>query len=260
MKYALVTGATGVLGTAFCKNLAGLGYNLFVTGRRAEKLSALKNALVAAYPGVNVDFCAADLTDEEERESLFSAASAYKFSVAVNVAGADIQKPLGEYTQKKLVFQTRVCFEAAAAVCLFAKKNKAETLHIINISSLCGEQPMPYFALYSACKGALTDFSVALSREFKGEGITSTAVVAGSILTRPDVKEYINSLGFWARKSAKTPEYVATKSLKAAFKGKRKIVPGGLNKVIYFFSKLLPPRLKLNIAARTRRGVSKDVF
>lgn len=260
MEYALITGAAGVLGSAFCKELASLGCNLFITGRDINKLNDLKTSLVAAYPGVNCCFFAADLTRVEDRKNLFAAAEGYSFNMLINVAGADIQKPFEEYDEQKLTFQTRINFEAAVSMCNFAVKHRASNLKIINICSMCGLQPMPYFALYSACKGALIDFSVALGEETKGQGVTVTAVIPGSIYTRADVVEYINSLGFWARKSAKTPEYVATKSLKAAKKGKRKIVVGGLNKLICALSKAVPQGVKLRYIAKSRARTQKDAF
>lgn len=260
MKYAFVTGATGVLGTAFCNLLAAKGYNLFVTGRSPQKLQSLKSSIIAAYPGVNCHFFAADLSDENQVSSLFSAASGFAYDVAVNVAGADIQLPFAEYGYQKIVFQTRACFESAVAVCNFVLSHRAKTLHIINISSLCGCQPMPYFALYSACKGALTNFSLALSQETKGSGVSVTAVAAGSIYTRPDVISYINSLGFWAKKSALTPGYVANTSLKAAQNGKKFFIPGKLNKLIYALSKITPGPIKTAYAARSRKNLRKDAF
>lgn len=260
MEYALITGATGVLGTAFCRELAKRGYNLFLTGRSIDKLTALKNSLVEAYPGVNCLVYAADLTSEEDRKGLFAAAGQYSFNMLVNVAGADIQKPFIGYSEEKITFQSRINFEAAVSMCGFAVNHRAENLKIINICSVCGLQPMPYFALYSACKGALIDFSVALSAEMKKNGVTVTAVIPGSIYTRDDVREYINSLGFWAKKSAKTPEYVVIKSFKASRKCKRKTVVGGLNKVICVLSKLVPQGIKLRYIARSRANVCKDAF
>lgn len=205
-------------------------------------------------------FFAADLACGEDRRRLFSAAEKYSFDTLINCAGADTQKPFEKYDEDKLTFQIRVNFEAAASMCAFAIAHRAEALKIVNISSVCGEQPMPYFAVYSAAKGALTDFSVALNREMRGTGVGVTAILAGSIYTRPDVVEYINSLGFWARRAAKSPEYVVKKSLAAAEKGKAKCVLGGLNKFAMTAFALLPAPLKLRVAASQRKNREKDAF
>lgn len=260
MEYALVTGATGVLGTEFCFELARRGFNLFMTGRDYNKLTSLKNSLIQEYPGVNCSIFAADLTDDEQRGALFESAKQYSFGMLINVAGADIQKPFENYGQDKIIFQTRINFEAAVSLCAFALKHRAKDLKIINICSVCGLQPMPYFALYSATKGALIDFSIALATELKNKNATVTAVIPGSIYTREDVKEYINSLGFWARRSAKTPKYVVEHSLKAAQKGKTKVIVGGLNKLICALSRLVPQKVKLRYVAKSRSGIQKDAF
>ena len=93
-----------------------------------------------------------------------------RLSLLVNAAGADIQKPFEAYTQEKITFQCRANFEAAVDMCHFAVSNAQTGLEIVNISSVSGIYPMPYFAIYSATKSALTSFSIALREEVKGKG------------------------------------------------------------------------------------------
>ena len=119
---------------------------------------------------------------------------------------------------------------------------------------------MPYFAIYSALKGALTSFSVALSRELKGTGATVTVVMPGAVYTRPDVIEYIKTQGLWGKIAAKSPQYVAKHSLKAAERGKPKYIPGAANKFMRIFSALIPQRLKLRFIAKRWSRTQKDAF
>lgn len=58
-----MAGASG-LGEAFPR-LAGDGWNLVITARRGERLSALAGRLTAQH-GVRVQTCAADLTDPRD--------------------------------------------------------------------------------------------------------------------------------------------------------------------------------------------------
>ena len=62
MGYALVTGATGVLGRAFCRRLAQTD-DLFLTGRSAEKLNELKSELLNLRKDAKILVFPADLTD-----------------------------------------------------------------------------------------------------------------------------------------------------------------------------------------------------
>jgi hypothetical protein len=268
MQFTLITGATGFLGKAFCAECASRGENLILTGRSEDKLALLKRQLLGVTDKVRVVCFACDLTDSSQRKKFFEFIENLQLSFGenatisrlINVAGADIQKPFESYTEDKLTFQARVCFEAAVSMCNFAIKHRSDKLNIINISSVSGIYPMPYFALYSASKGALTNFSVALNREMKGSGVKVTAVLPGAIYTREDVVAYIKTQGLWGKIAAKEPEYVAAKALSASDKGKAKVVVGGANKFMNVATKLLPLKLKMHFIAKKWSKTTKDAF
>ena len=183
-----------------------------------------------------------------------------RISTLVNVAGADVQKGLQSYTQEKIAFQCRVNFEAVVCLCNFAISQKSEHLDIINISSVSGIYPMPYFAIYSATKSALTSFSVALREELKGKNAAVTAILPGAMPTREDIKEQIKGQGVWGRLAAKSPTSVAEYALKAVRKNKPKAIVGFWNKVMRVGTALLPQGLKLKFIAKRWSKISKDAF
>lgn len=261
-KYALVTGATGGLGKAFCEALANRGYTLLLTGRSEEKLRALQTELAERYEGVATHIYPADLSDLNGRQTLMQAIErdGFALSLLANVAGADVQKGLTEYTQEKIAFQCRVNFEAAVALCRFAIENKAEKLQIVNVSSVSGIYPMPYFAIYSATKGALTSFSVSLREEMKGRGVNVTAVLPGAMPTREDIKAQIQGQGLWGKMAAKSPGSVAEISLNAVAKNKRKIIVGFWNKVMRVATFWIPASWRLKFIAKRWSKISKDAF
>lgn len=260
--YALITGATGGLGKAFVYAVAKRGNNLILTGRSGEKLSALQVELATAFPKIEVLTFPADLANEGSRYALneWLKADNKKISLLVNVAGADIQKAFENYTQEKIAFQCRVNFEASVSLCGYAIENRAERLEIVNISSVSGIYPMPYFAIYSATKGALTAFSVALREEVKKQNIAVTAILPGAMPTREDIKEQIKGQGLWGRLAVKSPQAVAEYSLKAVRKNKRKAIPGFWNKVMRFSTALIPTSWKLKFIAKRWSKISKDAF
>lgn len=261
-QYALVTGATGGLGKAFVYALAKRGYALLLTGRSAEKLLALQSELSAQYPDLEIMTYAADLSSERDRRALMDeiSSSGLKISLLANVAGADVQKGLTAYTQEKITFQCRVNFEAAVALCHFAIENKAERLEIVNVSSVSGIYPMPYFAIYSATKGALTSFSQALRAEMKGQNVAVTVVLPGAMPTREDVKAQIAGQGLWGKLAAKTPQSVAESSLRAVKKNKRKAIIGFWNKVMRIGTCWIPSSWRLYFIAKRWSKISKDAF
>ena len=256
-KYALITGATGGLGKAFVYALAKRGYALVLTGRSKDKLLALKQEL-----NVPVIVCPADLSKADERTALFEEIEkqGIKISLLVNVAGADIQKPFTDYTQEKIAFQCRVNFETAVSCCHFAIKNRAKRLEIINITSVSGIYPMPYFAIYSATKSALTSFSVALREEVKGKNIAVTAILPGAMPTREDIKEQIKGQGLWGKLAVKSPAWVAEYSLKMVKKNKAKKIAGFWNKVMRVGTACIPTKWKLRFIAKRWSKISKDAF
>ncbi len=261
-KYALITGATGGLGKAFAEELAQRNYALVLTGRSEEKLLALQKELSDSFPAVKTLIFPANLADEESRASLFAFLEAenVRLSLLANVAGADVQKGLEKYTQEKIAFQCRVNFEGAVALARFAIEHRAERLQIINISSVSGIYPMPYFAIYSATKGALTSFSLALREEMKGKGVSVTAILPGAMPTRADIKEQIKGQGAWGRLAVKSPQAVVKASLKAADKNKGKVIVGFWNKVMRIFTAWLPASWRIKFIARRWSKITKDAF
>jgi short-subunit dehydrogenase len=255
----LITGATGGLGKAFAYLLAQRGDALFLTGRNSEKLISLQQELTQKF-GVDVQIFAADLTLETDRAALNQSLGDKRLHLLVNAAGADIQKGFEHYTQEKISFQCRANFEAAVSMCRYAIDHKAKRLEIINISSVSGIYPMPYFAIYSATKAALTSFSISLRQEMKGKGVCVTAVLPGAMPTREDVKKQIEGQGLWGKLAAKSPKWVAAYALKAVRKNKRKVIPGGWNKVMRVFTAWIPLSWKLHFIAKRWSKISKDAF
>lgn len=261
MQVTFISGATGGIGKAFCTLTAKNGDNLFLTGRSQEKLAELATHLRQEY-NANVDYFACDLTNESSRNDLIAYADSkgYTFSKIINVAGVDIQKPFIDYTESKVLFQTRVNVEATICLTHALLSRRAEQVEIITISSMSGATPMPYFALYSATKAMLINFFTALRYEFSKKQIKITIVMPGGVPTRPDLIEEIKKQGIWGKLSAKPALFVAEKALKAVKKNKAKCIPGFFNKFLYWATKLAPKCIVLKFIARRWKKTSKDAF
>ena len=119
---------------------------------------------------------------------------------------------------------------------------------------------MPYFAVYSATKAALTSFSMALREEMKNANVAVTAILPGAMPTRADIKEQIKGQGLWGKLAAKTPERVALVSLKAVSKNKRKVIVGFWNKMMRVFTCWIPTSWRLYFIAKRWSKISKDAF
>lgn len=262
MGYTFISGATGGIGGAFAEILARRGENLFLTGRSSEKLKALSDKL-CSLGAKSAEFFACDLASETSRAEMieFIDGRGIKFSRIIHVAGVDTQKPFINYTEEKILFQMRVNAEAAVSLThALLERREKPAAEIIAVSSMSGVSPMPYFALYSATKALITNFFTALHYELKKEGVKVTSVLPGGVYTREDVIKQIEEQGLWGRLSAKTPAFVAEKSLKAVKKNRIKYVPGFFNRLLKFIMRILPERWVLSFIARRWKKIEKDAF
>lgn len=263
MFYTLITGACGGLGQAFVQELAQKGCPLLLTGRSEDRLQSLCDQLKQTYPDLPVAYKECDLTDSQSREDLFAYIDecAIQLERLIYVAGVDIQKAFSDYTQEKLQMQLRVNFEGAVSLAhsFLSRVQQDGSPEILAIGSVSGIYPMPYFALYSATKKALEQFFYALHVELKGK-VKVTCVLPGAIPTREDIRENIKTQGLWGKLAAKSPQAVAKASLKAVKKNKRKVIIGFWNKLMRFFTALIPLRIKAWFIARRWSKTQKDVF
>lgn len=261
MAWTFVSGATGGIGKAFAEAVAKKGGALYLTARSFDRLNTLKTELQQKYP-VDVKVFACDLTSEAERALLVAdlANCGIKLERIIHVAGVDTQKAFLQYSMEKLLFQLRVNVEATLSLTLALLPYKAKNTEVITISSMSGVSPMPYFAVYSATKAMLTNLFTALHYELKKDGVKVTTVLPGGVPTREDVCEAIKAQGVWGKLSAKSPEFVAEKSLKAVRKNKVKYIPGFFNKFLYFIMKIAPKGIVLRFIAKRWSKQSKDAF
>ena len=262
MAYTVISGSTGGIGKAFAQSMAKSGNDLFLTGRSKEKLNALKTQLEQINSEIVIEIFPCQLLSESDRVEMFNYIDqkGITFNRLINVAGVDIQKGFSEYTTDKVIFQTRVNCESTVVITHEVLKRFTNGGEIITISSMSGVTPMPYFALYSATKSMLTNFFYSLRKELKERKIKVTTVLPGGVYTRPDICNDIKGQGLWGKLSAKTPEFVVKKSLKAVRKNKAKCIPGFFNKLLYFIMKITPLSLQTAFIKNRWKKQTKDAF
>lgn len=74
MAYALVTGATGGIGSELCDVLASRGHNLVLVARNEEKLESLARKLIDAY-GIEAATIPCDLAEPGAADILMTTTS-----------------------------------------------------------------------------------------------------------------------------------------------------------------------------------------
>ena len=259
MGYVLITGATGGIGSEFCRQLV-MENDLLLTGRSQEKLEDLKSSLLSLRPNAKIELFSVDLTDFDKRQELFDFADKnnIKFSGLINVAGVDTQKEFIKYTQQKIAFQIRVNVEATISITHGVLLRREKDLKILTVSSMSGTVPMPYFAIYSATKATLNSFFKSLRYEVKDAKITT--LMPGAVPTREDIKKDIQVQGFTGKLSSKPVDFVVKKALRGLEKNKQRVIPGAFNKFIYFIEKITPKSIQCRYIAKKWSKKEKDNF
>jgi short-subunit dehydrogenase len=171
---ALVTGASGGLGQAIARALAGAGASLVLSGRRADVLSELASELGAAV-------APADLSDAASVRAL--AAAHEDVDILVANAGLPASGLLNSFTEEQidraLLVNLRAPIMLAHALAPFMVARGSG--HIVVMSSLSGKAPAAGSSIYSATKFGLRGFAGALRAELHGSGVGVSAIFPGCI-------------------------------------------------------------------------------
>jgi short-subunit dehydrogenase len=233
MTRALVTGASGGIGEAFARQLAASGHALVLVARRKDKLEALAAELREKHQ-VEVHVEAVDLSQESGAARLFdhTERAGKPVDVLINNAGfgtfAEFTEIPWESTREQLRLNV---FALTELTWRFARSMRArKSGRILNIASIGGHTPAPYFAVYGAAKAYVRSFSEALSVELRGTGVTVTSASPGLVLTgfQQVSGQQVSSMIRW---TALTPERCAQLALRATFKGRRSVVTGWVNRL-----------------------------
>jgi 3-oxoacyl-[acyl-carrier protein] reductase len=178
---ALVTGASGGIGSAIAAALAGQGARVALSGTREE---ALRD--VAGRVGREAVILPCNLSDAAAVDALVPQAVEAlggKLDILVNNAGVTRDNLILRMKDEEWDQVIRVNLEAAFRLCRAAAKPmmKARFGRIISITSVVGATGNPGQANYAASKGALTAMSKALAQELASRNITVNCVAPGFI-------------------------------------------------------------------------------
>lgn len=187
MPIILVTGATSGFGKAIAQKFAKAGYDVIITGRRAERLKEITEQIVKDY-GVRVLPLCFDIRD---RNACFSAVETLaddwkQIDILVNNAGgawgrdpfdkADLDdwETMIDTNVKGLMYITK-----AVVPVMVTKKSG----HIINIGSIAGKEVYQLGNGYNAAKFAVDAFSKSMRIDLLPYHIKVTQILPGAVET-----------------------------------------------------------------------------
>jgi 3-oxoacyl-[acyl-carrier protein] reductase len=177
---ALVTGASGGIGSAIAKGLAAQGARLAVSGSNVEKLEAFRAELGGDHVAL-----ACNLSDGAAVDALVPQAveALGQLDILVNNAGVTRDNLAMRMKDEEWTDVIRINLEAAFRLARAALKPmmRARFGRIVSVTSVVGVTGNPGQANYAASKAGIIGMSKALAQEVGSRGITVNCIAPGFI-------------------------------------------------------------------------------
>ena len=184
----MITGATSGIGRATARVLASEGHQLILTGRRRERLDALRDELSLAYPKGRFLTLAFDVRNRDAvNQAIGSLPPEWQaIGTLINNAGLAVGlEPLHEGDPddwermidtniKGLLYVTHAVAPGMAA---------RRAGHIVNLGSIAGREVYPGGAVYCATKHAVRALSQGMRQDLLPYGIRVSLICPGAVET-----------------------------------------------------------------------------
>ncbi len=257
MATTLITGASGGLGEEFARLCAADGNNLVLVARSKEKLEALGKELEGKHH-IRVTVLSHDLSlaDAVRKLTLELKEKNIEPDILINNAGFGAYGLFHEtgYEQEKNLIAVNVAALTELTKRLLPSMVRRGSGKILNIASTAAFQPGPLMAVYYASKAYVMHFSLALSEELKGTGITVSCLCPGPTKTGFETHANLGNSRLF-RLGSMNAATVATIGYKAMKGGKPLIVAGLRNRFGAFMTRFIPKMLAAKIAKSVQAAI-----
>jgi len=183
---ALVTGASGGIGSAIAYSLARQGARLALSGSNGDKLRVFREQLIDEVGGDHVEITC-DLSSKDSVEELVPAAidTLGGLDILVNNAGITRDNLAMRMKDEEWDQVMQVNLEASFRLMRAAARPmmKAKFGRMINITSVVGTTGNPGQMNYAAAKAGIVGMSKSLAQELASRNITVNCVAPGFIRT-----------------------------------------------------------------------------
>jgi 3-oxoacyl-[acyl-carrier protein] reductase len=185
-RVALVTGASGGIGRATARALAGDGFTV-ACGFQSDDASAKETVRLIEEAGGTAASFGADVADETDVKEMFDQIAAWSGPpmVLVNNAGVNRDGLAVKYSRADFerILEVNVTGSFLCSRAALSGMMRARWGRIVMVSSVLGLRGNAGQAAYSASKTALLGLTRSLAREYGSRGITVNAVCPGYVET-----------------------------------------------------------------------------
>ena len=196
-KKVLITGGGTGIGKAIAKTFYEKGYEVYILGRRKEKLEEVCND---TNNSINYFIC--DISNDNETKRIINKLN--NIDTLINCAGiisSGEEKEKYDYLELNSIIDTNL--KGTISMCLqMIDKWKENNIkgNIINIGSIVANNGSKYFPIYSASKAGIVAFSKSIASRYGKLGIRCNIISPGVIKTpmsyieTPDFDDYIEDI------------------------------------------------------------------
>jgi len=237
-QWALVTGASSGIGREFSIELAAKGFNLILVSRRESKLIETEK-LIKNGSSAEVKLIVADLTTKQGISSLKEQTSSFDIGLLVNNAGREDSGNFFDIPLKSSLTTLKLnCQVPLELTYHFGSKMKERGRGgIIFMSSLVSYQGVPYVANYAGTKAYTLIFAESINAEFKKYNIDVLVATPGYTNT-----ELASDWDFSGMPLKPLKSSFVAKEITRGLGKKTVVIPGFINKILYFTGKYFQPR------------------
>ena len=180
---ALVTGASGGIGTHIARALARQGMNIVVSGRREDALAAMVSELRGQ--GVQAEAVPADLSDLGQVDPLIerSQDALGPLDVVINNAGVELTAAFTRATRDELTSMVDLNLTVPMLLTHRVVPGMLERGrgHVVFISSMAGKVGPAYSEPYAATKAGLIGLTQSLRAEYRDAPVGFSVVCPGFV-------------------------------------------------------------------------------
>jgi 3-oxoacyl-[acyl-carrier protein] reductase len=184
-RYAVILGASGEIGQAICRNLAALGWSLYLHyNENKSEVENLQATLSKQFPGLTFIIVQADFSGSDGAKVLAEQLAEVHAVIVAN--GQPMYKLLSETTTSDMdaLWKVHVQNPAHFIGLVSSKLRLSKLSYIVFIGSIWGNTGAAGEVMYSAVKGAQHAFVKAYAKEAAYSGVRVNAVAPGWIETR----------------------------------------------------------------------------
>ncbi|MBR3511318.1 MAG: SDR family oxidoreductase [Alphaproteobacteria bacterium] len=189
-KIALITGATGGIGSAIANEFFKSGATIIINGRSQEKIDALTDKILTGgekKDALRIFGIAMDLTAMDSVQNIIqrSINKYNKLDILVNNAGLVEGKPVlmsdPEFVARVMLVNYEIPYQLTKNALTYMRK--ARYGRIINITSISGQCGDAGLSVYSSSKAALNGLSQSIAVEYGRYNITANSIAPGIVET-----------------------------------------------------------------------------